>query len=332
MKILIVYNVIIPVRLYGGVERVIWCLGRELVKKGHQVSYLVKKGSFCDFASIIPIDATRDVIAQIPEGIDIVHFNNTPDNLHQLKVPYIITLHGNSNYSREFDHNTVFISKNHAHRHGSDSYVYNGLDWDEYSKPNLSQKRNYFHFLGHAAWRVKNVQGAIDIIKALNDQPPRQLKVMGGVRFNFKMGLRFTFSPRVRFYGMIGGEKKDRMLNGSEGLIFPVRWHEPFGLAIIESLYFGCPVFGTPYGSLPEIVNNEVGSLSAKKSELVAALNHVSAYSNKRCHEYAVDEFNSKKMAEGYLEKYEKVLSNQKLNEVRPHSAETGNKKLLDWD
>ena len=261
MKILIVYNVIIPVSLYGGVERVIWCLGKELAKKGHQVSYLVKKGSSCDFATIIPIDETRDIISQIPAGIDIVHFNNTPDNLHQLKIPYLITLHGNSNYSREFDHNTVFISKNHAYRHGSSSYVYNGLDWDEYNKPDLSLNRNYFHFLGNAAWRVKNVQGAIDIIKAMNQRQPELLKVMGGIRFNFKMGLRLTFSPRIRFYGMIGGVKKSQMLNGSKGQIFPVRWHEPFGLAIIESLYFGCPVFGTPYGSLPEIVNNDVGLL-----------------------------------------------------------------------
>lgn len=329
MKILIVYNVIIPVSLYGGVERVIWCLGKELVKKGHQVSYLVKKGSSCDFATIIPIDDTKDIISQIPAGTDIVHFNNTPDNLHQLKIPYLITLHGNSNYSRDFDLNTVFISKNHAHRHGSETYVHNGLDWEEYSNPDLTLKRNYFHFLGNAAWRVKNVQGAIKVISAMEHQ---QLKVIGGVRFNFKMGLRFTFSPSIKFYGMIGGEQKDKMLNGSKGLIFPVRWHEPFGLAIIESLYCGCPVFGTPYGSLPELINNEVGFLSAKKAELIDALDHVSAYSNRRCHEYAVEEFNSKKMADAYCEKYERVLSNQSLNEVRPHSDETGNKRLLDWD
>ncbi|MDZ4709810.1 MAG: glycosyltransferase [Saprospiraceae bacterium] len=329
MKILIVYNVTIPVSLYGGVERVIWCLGKELAKKGHRVSYLVKKGSYCDFATIIPIDDTKDIISQIPAGIDIVHFNNTPDNLYQLKVPYVITLHGNSNYSREFDLNTVFISKNHAHRHGSESYVYNGLDWDEYSKPDLSLKRNYFHFIGNAAWRVKNVQGAIDIILAMNQQ---QLHVMGGVRFNFKMGLRFTFSTRIRFYGMIGGVQKDKLLNGSKGLIFPVRWHEPFGLAIIESLYFGCPVFGTPYGSLPEIVNSDVGYLSAKKTELFDAVSHVADYSNKHCHEYAVEEFNSAKMADAYCKKYEQVLSNLDLNTHRPYAVGTEAAKLLFWE
>jgi len=328
MKILIVYNVIIPVRLYGGVERVIWSLGKELAKKGNEVSYLVKKGSFCDFATIIPIDESMDILDQIPGKTEIVHFNYTPKNINQLKIPYIITLHGNSNYSLEFDLNTVFVSKNHANRHGSDSYVYNGLDWDKYMKPDLSLKRNYFHFLGNASWRVKNLRGAIDIIKKSEHQ---KLKVLGGVRFNFKMGLRFTLSPRISFYGMVGGEKKDKLLNGSKGLIFPVRWHEPFGLAIIESLYFGCPVFGTTYGSLLEIVKNDVGYLSNNKEELTDAIQNVTIYSNRRCHEYAVEEFNSKKMATAYFEKYERVLSNLPLNKVRPIAEELQKNKFLDW-
>ncbi|MEF9931013.1 MAG: glycosyltransferase, partial [Bacteroidales bacterium] len=53
---------------------------------------------------------------------------------------------------------------------------------------------------------------------------------------------------------MIGGEQKLNILKESKGLIFPVIWNEPFGLAITESLYCGAPVFGTPYGSLPELI------------------------------------------------------------------------------
>ena len=52
------------------------------------------------------------------------------------------------------------------------------------------------------------------------------------------------------------------LLNASRGLIFPVRWHEPFGLAVIESLYFGCPVFATPYGALPELVQEVLDKLA----------------------------------------------------------------------
>jgi len=330
MKILLVNNGIIPVTLYGGTERVIWCLGKELVKLGHNVTYLVKEGSFCDFGAVIPIDDHKDIIAQIPDDVDVVHFNFTPLNIQYCKKPYLITIHGNSNDLNEsFDLNSVFVSKNHAARYNSTVYVHNGLDWDDYGKPNLSLKRDYFHFLGKAAWRVKNVQGAIDAIIGTKSE---KLKVLGGVRFNFKMGLRLTFSSRISFCGIVGGQEKDTLMNKSKGLIFPVRWHEPFGLAIIESLYFGCPVFGTPYGSLPEIVHDQVGYLTNKKEELINAIENADTFSKKQCHDYAAEAFNSKKMAVSYLEKYEKVLSKEPLNSSCPTLKELRENKFLAWE
>ena len=62
---------------------------------------------------------------------------------------------------------------------------------------------------------------------------------------------------------MVGGQVKLDLLQGSRGLIFPVLWHEPFGLAVIESLYFGCPVYATPYGALPELAPPATGVLAA---------------------------------------------------------------------
>lgn len=39
MRILIVHNSVIPAHKYGGTERVIWYLGKELVKQGHKVRF-----------------------------------------------------------------------------------------------------------------------------------------------------------------------------------------------------------------------------------------------------------------------------------------------------
>ncbi len=328
MRILIVYRGVIPVYLYGGTQRVIWGLGKELVKLGHKVSYLVKQGSYCDFASVIYIDENKPILEQITNDYDVIHFNFKPNGIEKLSIPYIITIHGNSNNLNEFDKNTVFVSKNHASRYNSNSYVYNGLDWSEYSTPDFKNKRTYFHFLGNATWRVKNVSGAIDVIKKTKTE---KLKVLGGVRFNFKMGIRFTFSPKVSFAGMVGGKQKFKLLNGSKGLIFPVKWHEPFGLAIIESLYYGCPVFGTPYGSLPELVKEDVGYLSNKSDELAEAILNFDIFSRQRCHEYVVEKFNSKRMALKYLEKYEKVISGDRLNTFPPRLLKLQEQKWLDW-
>ncbi|MEQ8424250.1 MAG: hypothetical protein RIA63_06035, partial [Cyclobacteriaceae bacterium] len=76
MNILIVLPAVIPAKNYGGTERVIWYLGRDLVKLGHRVTYLVNKGSVCDFANVVFYDHTMPVNDQIPEGIDLVHLNH----------------------------------------------------------------------------------------------------------------------------------------------------------------------------------------------------------------------------------------------------------------
>lgn len=328
MKIIIANNSKIPVKKYGGTERVIWYLGWELTKLGHEVEFLVPAGSSCTYAKVIPIDENKQIIEQIPKDADVVHFNMTPSNIDLLQTPYIITQHGNFGEAVQLNRNSVFVSANHAARYGSDSFVYNGLNWDDYSKPDLTKKRTYFHFLGKAAWRVKNVKGAINIIKKTKKE---RIYVLGGNRINLNMGFRVTLTPRVHFCGMVGGKRKDEYLMKSKGLIFPALWHEPFGLAMIESLYFGCPVFSTPYGSMPELITPNVGVLSNKLSELVDAVENYSAFSNKDCHEYALKNFNSAKMAKSYLEKYERVISGEFLSPAQPTLKEIQSNRFLDW-
>lgn len=87
----------------GGTEIVIWYLGKELVKLGHKVSFLVKQGSYSDFARVIFIDETKSIIEQIPDDVDIVHFNFAPVGIEKIKKPYIITMHGNLNDNRDLD-------------------------------------------------------------------------------------------------------------------------------------------------------------------------------------------------------------------------------------
>jgi glycosyltransferase involved in cell wall biosynthesis len=323
MHILIVNNTSIPVQKYGGTERVIWWLGKQLVQKGHQVSYLVATGSTCNFAKVYTLDHTIPFNQQIPTGVDVVHLNCTVNELP--KIPYIITMHGNSNEQIPLDLNTVFVSQNHASRFGSDSYVHNGIDPEDYGDPGLNQKRNYFHFLGDAAWRVKNVRGAIKIAQ----EAKVKLRVIGGNRFNFNQGVRLTFDPRIQFDGLKGGKEKNELLKDSKGLIFPVLWNEPFGLSIIESLYFGCPVFGTPYGSLKEIIQPAVGFTSNSISALIDAVKNTDQFNSATCHDYVMSNFTSVQMANNYLKKYEQVLNGQHLNASAPILKEIQKDKFL---
>jgi len=323
MNILLAHYSVIPVITYGGTQRDIWYLGRELVKMGHGVTYLVAEGSSCDFANVMYWDRSKPLNEQIPEKIDIV-------NTHYpfggpLDKPYVASIHGNRS-NVELSRNTTFVSRDHARRFNAEAFVYNGMDWDDYGQVNINAKREYYHFLGKAAWRIKNLRGTIKIIQRSKGE---RLKVLGGKRINLKMGFRFTMDPRIKFTGMVGGEVKNNLIQGSKGLLFPIRWNEPFGLAIPESLYFGCPVFCTPYGSLPELVTEDFGFLSNKSDEIIEALKNIDSYSREKCHDYAREVFNSKKMAESYLAIYEKVLNGEQLNFGLPRQMEEI--RMLPW-
>ncbi|RKF22155.1 glycosyltransferase family 4 protein [Alginatibacterium sediminis] len=310
MKILLYIRAKLPVVEYGGTERVVWDLGFALQTMGHQVTFLALKGTICDWASVQELNPTQSLESQVPDDIDLVHFHS---DFEDISKPYVITQHGHC--QSEINPNTIFVSKKHAQIYGAQCYVYNGLNWNNYQGFQTKTKQERFHFLGKAAWRAKNVQGAIDISKAAG----KKLDVMGGYRFNFKMGIRLSLDSHVRFWGMVNDHQKADVMQSSKGLIFPVTWHEPFGLAITESLYYGCPVFATTHGSLPELIDSDVGYLSNVESELVQAVSDLQ-FSALRCHEYARDQFNADVMAKAYLDKYEKVLNAEVLNELGPRN------------
>jgi glycosyltransferase involved in cell wall biosynthesis len=311
MKVLLVVDADLPALKYGGTERVVWYLAHALLRKGHQVGLMARSLNQKSELPFYKWDESKEMQFQIPDGYDVIHFHFTPPGLMNVNTPYLVTMHGNPDATFSFERNTVFVSQNHAQRYGATAFVYNGLDWADYPVPDLTMKRTHFHFLGKAAWRVKNVRGAINLVRQMKNE---RLCVMGGTRLNLKMGLRLTLSPRIRFYGMVGGTEKARLLNSSKGLIFPVLWPEPFGLAIIESLYYGCPVFGTPRGSLPELVPSDMGVLSDDNSVLLEAMSKADAFDPVKCHDYAQDNFNADRMAEDYLAQYAKVIAGEHLN------------------
>lgn len=327
MRICLVENGQLPVSAYGGTERVVWYLAAELHQRGHQVTLLCKPGSSCSFARVLPLNNSLPLAAQIPTDCDLAHLHFP--SAESLPIPSLTTNHGNRNSSEPFPVNTVFLSKNHAARYGADTFVHNGLNWDDYGRLNLEQpQRSYAHFLGNAAWRVKNVQGAIQVAR----KAQTRLKVLGGTRLNLKMGFRFTLDPRVQFYGMVGGTQKLELLRDSSALVFPVRWHEPFGLAVIESMFFGSPVFATPYGALPELVDEHSGTLSSSADELAYSLKHVQRFNRSYCHERARDLFHARRMCDDYLKLYERILNGETLNPAPPVLQTLQEEKFLAWN
>lgn len=286
-----------PVQKYGGTERVIWWLAKGLSELGYQVNLIALPGSTCPFARVFELEAPRP-------ASDITHFFSTPSR--EPEFPYLVTIEGNARAGESFLPNTVFVSKNHAERHGSKAYVYNGLDPDDYV---YSEKKNgELLFLAKAAWRVKNVKGAIRISRKAG----KNLNIVGGSRW---------WCPNwrgIHWRGMLGGIEKANWISHSEALLFPVLWNEPFGIAVTEALVSGTPVLATPFGSLPELVSPDVGRICATYDEFVRSIDDLKEFKPKACRDWALSKFHYLDMAKKYVEKYEIILSGKQLNPVSP--------------
>lgn len=331
MHIVLHHDATVPPRKYGGTERIVFWLAKGLVELGHEATLLVRKGSVLPAGSpnglhLVPLDpAQPSGEDRIPKGADILHLSATPSS--PPKLPFIVTIHGNGRPGETFHPNTVFLSRAHAANHGSDTFVYNGIDPEEY--PCDLERNDSLVFLAKASWKVKNLHGAIETAR-LAGLP---LEVLGSR--DWLKGLH-RLLPRfggVRYHGMVNDEEKRRILRKARALLFPVRWAEPFGIAVTEALASGCAVFGTPYGSLPEIVTPEVGLLSTSARELARAVGK-GGYSPERCRARVFQGFTHRQMAESYLRIYERVLTNGTLSESRraPRSLFEGSpQNLLPW-
>ncbi|MGE3260235.1 MAG: glycosyltransferase [Bacteriovoracia bacterium] len=304
MKITHVISTSFPVAGYGGTERVCYWLAKAQAERGHEVTILCRPGSKLPFARTLPLpEKIERLDPLLPAGTEVVQLYSTPN--FAVEAPLLVNIGGNGQAGERFHPNTVFVSKNHASRHGWTEFVHNGLDLSEY--PLERRKENYLLFLAKASWRVKNLKGAIQIAKAAG----KPLHVAGGRAGCWHLG--------VKSFGTVDGPQKLALLQSASALLFPVIWEEPFGIAVVEALACGTPVVATPRGALPEIVDPSCGILADSFPELVAAAKNIKI-PGEACRARVEAAFTHRHMAEKYESYYAKVIRDGKLREGFPQA------------
>jgi len=312
MHIVFEHSARLPVLKYGGTERFLFWLMCELVRKGHRVTYIGDPESKLDeFGIRLAPNFGEDWRKKIPADADLIHLTGTPKL--EINFPVIVTIEGNGQENEEFHSNTVFISRKHAANHGGKVFVYNGIPMDRYKHTDNQVDVNDwkdFLFLAKANWKVKNLEGCVYAAKKSH----KHLHVAGG--------RAWAFSRFVSSYGMIDDRKKEELFGKVSALLFPVRWHEPFGIAVIEAMAMGRPVLASPYGSLPELINEDAGVICQNIQELVDNLrDRPRRFSSNQIREWASDKFGIDKTADSYLDLYQKVISGVRLNEKPPKTT-----------
>jgi glycosyltransferase involved in cell wall biosynthesis len=102
----------------------------------------------------------------------------------------------------------------------------------------------------------------------------------------------------------------NRLLAEARCLIMPIRWHEPFGMVMIEAMASGTPVVALRRGSVPEIIRNGVtGWICDDPTDLPEALHRVSELDPDDCVAHARTAFGAQRMARRYERVYRQAIA-----------------------
>jgi glycosyltransferase involved in cell wall biosynthesis len=302
VKIGLYFDGALPVRRYGGTERVIVWLARGLRELGHEPVILAREGTILppfpvrelSTATIRQMAGDPSFILDpcLPDDLDVVHFHTPVAG--RLDRPHITTIHGNGEPG-SFGPAHVFVSRDHMRRMQGRHFVYNGIDPDDYVY--RREKDDHMLFLGLASRRVKGVDRAIRIAKLGN----RRLLIAGG------RGL--SLDRRIRWGGLVDNARKRELLARSCVLLNPIRWQEPFGLVVVEALVSGTPVLASPLGAMPELVTRDVGALCEADEEFAEAIGRVGQWDPEACRKRVLDGFTHTIMAGSYFALYQRAAA-----------------------
>jgi len=116
----------------------------------------------------------------------------------------------------------------------------------------------------------------------------------------------------VRYLGEVPHEEKLALLGSAMALVNPIRWHEPFGLVMVEAMACGTPVLAFAEGAAPEIVEDgRTGFLCADESAMAEAIGRIPELDRSACRAAVEGYFSRDRMVDEHLELYAQVLADR---------------------
>ncbi len=327
----------VPPKLYGGTERVVSYLTEELCRLGHEVTLYASGDSTtaARLKAVCPAALRLDPKIKDPlahhtvlldhlladaHQYDIIHFHL--DYIHfplarTLAAPHVTTMHGRLDlpdlaplFDRFHDMPVVSISNDQRRplpQANWQATVYNGLPEDLHRFH--PEPGSYLAFLGRIS-PEKGIVQAIEIAGRAGMELRVAAKIDAADRAYYEKVVKPLFrQPHVTFVGEINEQQKNRFLGEAAALLFPIDWPEPFGMVMIEALACGTPVIAFRRGSVPEVLENgATGFVVETIDEAVRAVGRLGLVSRQRCRRYFEERFSARRMAEGYLAVYERLL------------------------
>lgn len=331
---------------YGGTEKIVSLLTDGLVENGHDVTLFASGDShtkaklvsifpkslgnsgFAKSSALLPLLQYRECLLRQDE-FDIIHNHSQYLGLftfEKAKPKVAHTWHG-SFYKEETtedkrlvlekfkNSNFISISNNQREAMPELNYVqtvYNAIDVSEYSFVE-SPKDSYLLWLGRITEK-KGPLSAIKVAKELN----MPLVMSGAIDPIDEEYFNSVIKPElntklITFYSELKKiEEIKKLYQNALCTLYPISWHEPFGLVMVESMACGTPVIAYNIGSVPEIVTDSrtgfVVDLVIGIEGLKDAVKKIGQIKRSDCRKDVEARFSKTRMTQDYIQVYKKLI------------------------
>jgi glycosyltransferase involved in cell wall biosynthesis len=284
-------------------------LAKGLAELGHEVFYLLPGGAE------EPPPRGVTLIPELRFDVDLLHTISTQDHdvVREMRARgrrWVTTCHldlrARGKERGRVGDNWIFVSRTLARSHGSDRYVLNGLDPDDYIYSET--KGDYLLFMAAMDWGIDK---GLDIALSLSERVGFDLVVAGTGSGDEVVERTAEMCRRggAKYVGDVKGREKAELLAGAKAFLFPTRLNEAFGLGMVEALYSGTPVICSDKGACTEVISPDVGFVCAGEGDYAAAFERLADISPRACREKAMREYHYMRMAADYVAEYEKELA-----------------------
>ena len=329
----------VPPPLYGGVQRLVDSILKELKTRGHQIGLVAHPDSIASVDRFFPwsgLESQRpwDTVRNTTRLWTAVQMFQ-PDIVHSFSrlaymlpfmaspIPKIMTygrfpsqrtvssslkLAGNSLiFTACSDH----IAKQGKTAGGAWHTVYNFVELDTYTfRPDVSEDAPLV-FLS----RIERIKGAHTAIAAAR-RANRRLLIAGNYSTTGEAGQywREEIEPHlgkdgIEYVGTVNDQQKNELLGQAAAMIVPIEWDEPFGIVFAEALACGTPVISCPRGAVPEIVRLGIdGFWINSVEEACDAIAQISRIDRSNCRRRVEQYFSASAIVTQYEQLYQQMI------------------------
>ena len=253
--------------------------------------------------------------------VDVVHDNSLAGPLlaRGRRQPTVVTMHGPSDdpwqaqYYTALGRDVRLVAISGSQRRLAPQLpwcatVHNGLDVGSF--PFVAEKDDYVLWLGRFCTE-KAPELAIEAARRAG------MRLVLAGKANEPSERRYleekvlpVLGPGAEYVGEADAATKRELLSHARALLLPLRWHEPFGMVMVEAMACGTPVVALRRGSVPEVVaHGRTGLVVDAVEDLPDALRAVDAVLPADCRRWAEQRFDLPVMAAGYEQAYREAVA-----------------------